>query len=283
MARKYPKRFYNEEIINVAAEQMQHDFRKLFPDLDASQWPIIDKNILEWFEGENYELEPTHDFWNFFGGFARGLKLKSLLSWLTADNVTWGKENVKLKDIIITWDFPGLEFMDKAPFTAFDVIKKLNKPQMKDYKTKMRHDSDYRSGRFAPRDQFRIMLFHDPRGDTIDKLSGYYILEGNRRVIKAILKDDDYIPAYVGRFTDPSETWPENYWFRTGILRDLIFLAIHYDKNQDNQSFDIVRKFYQLLVRDFENIRIATYDISFKNFEKSDRLSHDIIHKDIMK
>lgn len=279
--KKYPKRFYNEEIVKIAVSQIQHDFRKLLPDIDPSQWPIIDEHINQWFEGENFELEPAHDFWNFFSGFARGLKLKSLLSWITAENTFWKKQDIPVDDIVITWDFPGLEFMGRAPYHAKNVIAKLNEPDMADHKQKMLEDSQYRSTRFAPRDQYRVILFHDTKGQIIDQIKGFYILEGNRRVTRAIVNDEKTIPAFVGQFKNPHDIWPTNYWINTGMLRDLTFLAIYYDKEKDDKAFDIVRKFYQLLLRDFDNVRVATYDITFKNFEKSDRLSYDLIHEDM--
>ena len=281
MNKKYPPHFYDPIRIEIAVAQLQHDFRKLFPDLRKDQWTKIDQNISEWFLGEKFELEPAHDLWNIFGGFARGLKLKSLLSWITAQNVTWSKENVPVKKIEITWDFPGLEFMGKAPYRAKDVMNKLNLPENWKIKQDLREKSSDRSNKYPPRDQFRIILFNDRQGNVIGKRPGYYVLEGNRRTARAISFDFETIPAFVGKFHEPSDIWPESYWFRTGILRDLIFLAIGYNKNGDEQSRDLVRKFYQLLLRDFEVARIATIDKTFKNFERDEKFLIDLMLKDL--
>lgn len=281
MKRKYPDHFYDQIRMEIAISQIQHDFRKLFPSIPEDQWPKIDQDISEWFLGEKFELEPIHDFWNIVGGFARGLKLKSLLSWVTAKNVIWTLEDVPLSEIQITWDFPGLEFMGKAPYSAKEVFNKLKSREMRERRNSMKEDSDLRSKKYSPRDQFPILLFHDIKGGVINQNPGYYVLEGNRRTVRAILFDKKRIASYVGRFKSTDDKWPEDYWFGTGILRDLIFLAIGYDKEEEKESFDLVRKFYQLVLRDFEVARIATIDRSFKNFERDERLLLDIMLEDL--
>lgn len=282
MNRKYPAHFYEPIRIEIAVSQIQHDFRKLFPSLNSKQWPKIDKDISEWFLGEKFELEPAHDFWNIFGGFARGLKLKSLLSWVTAENVVWAKKDVPVSKIEITWDFPGLEFMGKAPHKAKDIIEKLNSAELKETKEKLKRDSIERSNKYSPRDDFPIMLFDDPKGEVIGVRPGFYVLEGNRRTVKAIVNDFETLSAYVGKFKDPKKDyWPDNYWLQTGILRDLIFLSVGYNKGKDQGAFDLTRKFYQLLLRDFDIARIATIDKTFKNFERNEKFLLDIMLEDL--
>jgi hypothetical protein len=277
---KYPKHFYDPIRIEIAVSQMQHDFKKLFPSLNSKDRENIEKNIVEWFQGEEYELEPVHDFWNFFCGVTRGLKLKSLASWITAENVSWREEFVKLSDIVITWDFPGLDFMGKAPYKVSDVKTQIFSSKNEKVLKKIREDSHYRSQRYTPRDHFPVILLHDPKGGIIDSLSGYYILEGNRRIVKAIVENKDKINSYVGRLKD-EEKWPKNYWVSTGILRDLIFLAINYEKEGDERAFNVTRNFYQLLLRDFDLARVATIDKSFKNFEKNERLQKELLSEDM--
>lgn len=280
MPRKYPSHFYEPIRREIAVEQMKHDFRKLLPSLSGMEIAKVDRAIAGWFDGEEYELEPVHDFWNFFGGFARSLKLKSLLSWVTAENIIWQSEEVFLDEIIITWDFPGLEILGKAPHKASYVRKELNRPGREEHKRKMLEDADFRSARF-PRDHFRIILFEDKKGGVIDNEPGLYVLEGNRRTVLAILKNKAKISAYVGRFKDPLDLWPQDYWFRTGVLRDLIFLAIGFRKEEDQKSFDLVRKFYQLLLQNFDIARIATIDKTFKNYERDEKLLMDIMLEDL--
>ncbi|MFA7253262.1 MAG: hypothetical protein WC107_01770 [Patescibacteria group bacterium] len=281
MIRKYPKHFYEKERIEIAVSQIQHDLRKLLPDIDPKEWKKIDLNISGWFDGKKYELEPVHDFWNFFGGFARGLKLKSLLFWITADNVKWSKKEVPLAEIVITWDYPTFSgFMGKAPYSASEVISFLNKPKNAGNLEEQKKNSDMHSYKYPERDNFPIVVFFDARGGVIDKPPGYYILEGNRRVARSIVYNKKTITAFVGELNQ-NEVWPENFWFRTGVLRDLIFLAIAYEKEKDDLAFRVVRDFYQLLLRDFENVRITTIDKSFKNFEKSKRLLEEIMLEDL--
>ena len=268
--------------VEIAVNQVQHDCRKLFPSIPEKEWKKIDRDIRGWFDGDANELEPAHDFWNFFGCFARSLKMKSLLSWVTAENVTWSKEDVPLKKIIYTWDFPGLEFMGKAPYRASKVIEILQDKKNRNKRRELANDAAARSKKFCPRDQFPIILLQDSKGGVINSSPGYYILEGNRRVTRAILKNKEKIPAFVGKLTNAQEDiWPENYWLITGMLRELIFLSVGYNKKKDQQSFEVIRKFYQLLLRDFEIARIATFDKSFKNFERDEKLLLDIFLEDL--
>jgi len=279
MLRKYPKHFYEPIRIEIAANQIRHDLRKLLPDIKADQWKIIDTDIEDWFEGEDYELEPVHDFWNFFGGFSGGLKLKSLLSWVTAENVIWEKADINVRDIIVSWDYPGLEFIGKAPYQASLIIKELQKIKQSKREELLKKDSDFRSKRYPARDQYPIILFDNMNGQVFCKHQGFYILEGNRRTIRAILTNKEKIKAYLGKFKDDSN-WPRNYWIRTDLLRELIFLANYYEIERDEKAFKTIRNFYLLLLRDFDIARIATFDKSFKYFEKNDRLEKEILEED---
>jgi truncated hemoglobin YjbI len=279
--KKYAKHFYEEIRKEIAIAQIQHDLRKLFPSLGYDQWKEMDKCIARWFEGEEFELEPVHDFWNFFSGFSRGLKGKSLISWVTAENVNWTKEDIKTDDIYITWDFPGLEFMGKAPYLAKNVARELFLAKNQSILESTKKDSIERSNKYYPRDHFRIILFEDKKGEIINRHSGYYILEGNRRVVRSIVLKQPIIRAYVGRFVNEEDSWPMNYWINTGILRDLIFLSIGFEKAGDEKSFELVRKFYQLLLRDFDLARVATIDKSFKNYETNKKLLYELLMEDL--
>lgn len=278
---KYPKHFYDPIRVEIAVSQIQHDLRKLLPDLSAKELKNLDKNIVGWFFGEDFELEPVHDFWNFFDGFSRGLKLKSLLSWITAENVVWEKKMVEVKNIIITWDFLNLDFIGKAPYKAEKIIKELNRQEYKELKRKLKNEADWRSKRYHPRDGFPIVLFDDRDGGVFDHFRGHHILEGNRRVIRAAINGDEKIISFSGKFRNKKDLWAKNYWISTGILRDLIFLAINYEKEEDEKSFNVVRNFYQLLLRDFDLARIATIDKSFKNFETSHKLQKELLNEDM--
>jgi hypothetical protein len=281
MRYKYPRHFYDPMRIEIAVSQIQHEFRKLFPSLSLDQWDLMDRDISEWFCDEKFELEEAHDFWNFFGGVARGLKLKSLLFWVTASNVLWSKEEVFIRDIVMTWDYPGFSFMGKAPYPAEDLIKKFSQKDMANRKESMANDEIERSKKYAPRDHFPIVLFHDPKGGILNKFPGYYVLEGNRRTARSVLLDNNKILAFVGRFKKEEDFWPEDYWFRTGILRDLIFLSNYYNKARDGLGFRVVRSFYQLLMRDLNIVRFATFDKTFKDFERNERLLKEIMIEDL--
>lgn len=277
---QYPKHFYDPLRIEIATIQIQHDLRKLLPSLDRSNWDVIDHDVAEWPDGERFEMETLHDFWNFFDGFSRGLKLKSLINWITASNVEWSKEEIPLDEAIIIWDFPGLEFMGSSPYKIFNVKKYLQKICKDGKMASLITDSEFRSNRFPPRDYFRIIVIEDKQGKILGNTKGFYVLEGNRRTIRAMLHDQKYISAYVGRL-EKDALWPENYWIRTGTLRDLVFLAHYYNLNKDEHSLESVRKFYQLLLRDFDIVQKTTASHVFKYIEKDDKFLNEIFTKEL--
>jgi|GEM_PF-948766 len=280
---KFPEHFKEPIRIEMAVCQIQEQFRKLFPSVPLEIWPKIDLNIADWFFGEDFELEPIYDFWNFFGGISRELKMKSLELWITAENVKWQKKEIPISEIIMTWDFPGLEFMGRAPFKISDLIEVFSNPALICKKEELKKLSENRSKKYAPRDHFPITVFFDPVGGVINSYKGYYILDGNRRTVKAVIEDRKTISAYVGKFKSSQERWPRDFWLPTGMLRDLVFIAKGLEKNNDYKAFEVLRRFYQLLLRDFDVVRIATIEKTFKNFEKDERLLLDIILKDMNK
>jgi len=277
MYSNYPKHFCEHIRIEIAVSQIQHDLRKLLPSISENGWLKIDQDIAEWPSGEKFEIDSIHDFWNFFGGFSRGLKMKSLLNWITAQNVEWTKKDIRTSEAIITWDFVGLEFMGKSPYLGKDITKKLSDPNYKSIKETLIKDSDFRSQRYAPRDQFPIIVVEDFEGNIFNPLKGYYCLEGNRRVIKALLKNEETISSYVGKFKSGAARWPENYWFRSDILKDLVFLAHYYNLKDQKKSFEITKLFYQIVLRDFENTRSATVERIFKFIERDEKFLVELL------
>jgi hypothetical protein len=193
-------------------------------------------------------LEPVDDFWNFFAGLTRELKLKSLASWVTSENVKWNLEQVPVSEIILTWDFPGLEFMPKAPFSLGDLV--ANK-EFKQRKEKLVFESLRYAEKFPPRDHFPIVLFSDPVGRVLGRLPGYYVLEGNRRSVKAIVTGEKKINAFVGRFESVKERWPKNFWIPTGFLRNISILPTTWRGIRRRRGMKLYANFLSFLLMSF--------------------------------
>lgn len=281
MALKYPAHFSEPIRFEIAISQIQHDLRKLFPSVPISVWSKIDQDIADWPNGRKFEITPIHDFWNFFWGFSRGLKLKSLINWITAENISWTKEDVNVDNIWITWDFPGFEFMGKSPYCGADIRKRLNLPQMESVRKRLTEESDFRSDRYAPRDQFPVILIEDNKGRIFKTIKGYFDFEGNRRVIRAILLDQKTIPAFLGKFKNPDDKWPKNYWINTGFLRDLVFLSHGYNLSKDHYAAEKVREFYQIILQDFQIAQINTLFLVFNYIETDDKFLKELLSKEL--
>lgn len=279
---KYPKHIKEPIRIKIAAEQFQHEFRKLFPSIKQKDWRKIDKDIYNWFDGEASELMPVHDFWNAFEGVLRGFKLKSLLFWITAENICWVEKKVKVRDTILTWA-PQLSFMGGSPYRASEIIATLKNPKNKKIKEKLRSDSDKRVKSFVPRDFHKVILINNKGEGLVTEFTehksfgGYEILEGNRRVLRVIIYDKEYIDAYVGEFKG-KEKRPKNYWVPTGFLRNLVFLANVFLAKGNKKAFNNIKAIYKEILKESEFARnISRYrvfkssqaDIGFKKSLKN--------------
>lgn len=267
---EFPHSHFEEKIrIEIAVSQIKHDFRKLFPMLEDAAWEVIDKDIENWICGDDYELEPVNDFWNFFSGITRELKLKSLLFWVTAENVRWSLESIPTSSIVLTWDFPGLEFMGKAPFRLGELT---TRKEYRESKKELASESLRYAKKFPPRDHFPIVLFSDPLGGILGRSPGNYVLEGNRRAVKAFVLGEKKTTAYVGRFDGARERWPKNFWISTGFLRNIIFISDCMERYKKEEQYELTSKFFELMVNEFPMAEIQTRKRAFKNFEGNQRL-----------
>jgi len=243
MEHVYPKHMYDSIRIEIAAQQMQHEFRKLLPSISDLDWPKYDRDIESWFVGKKSELAPIHDFWNGFEGIMRGFKLKGLLQWVTAENIIWKEVNVPVKEIVFVWNIPDLSFIGRTPYLAQSVISSLNKPENRSKKEMIKKRSDEKAKEFVDsRNDQNALLFNDKKGGSVTSMKGYQILEGNRRVLKAVADEVDEIKAYVGEFANDADSHPRNYWISTGFLRNLVSLADDAIANNDQASLLAIEK-----------------------------------------
>lgn len=97
MAQNYPAHIYEPIRREVTNSYLRHELRKYFPSV--ANWQEVDGDIEKWFDG-SAELYPVRDYWNGVHGIMMGFKLyNQLLSYITAENVIWKKEKIKLGEL----------------------------------------------------------------------------------------------------------------------------------------------------------------------------------------
>lgn len=100
MQQNYPAHVYEPIRREVANSYLRHELRKYLPSV--ANWGEVDSDIEKWFDGST-ELYPVRDYWNGVHGIMMGFKLyNQLLSFITAENVNWTREKIKLAELTYT-------------------------------------------------------------------------------------------------------------------------------------------------------------------------------------
>lgn len=240
----YPAHLYEQTRIQVANTYFKREFRKYFHSLrDSASWEIIDNDIDNWFSDEEFSgVNGPRDFWDGFFGFATGFKLKNgLLEVITAENIQWTEEILKLDDSITTGG--NMLYIDErlsasrlsAEYLRTFFTEPANQKLADEWKQKF---SDHENIS-TKRDQFPITVEEQEyEGKKI--LSTY---DGNRRLIKAILNGDDSICAFVARYSSHHQN-PKNYWISTSFLIQMIMMAKKIDTEESYQATLLLLKEY---------------------------------------
>lgn len=94
----YPAHIYEPIRQEVANSYLRHEIAKYLPSA-TGEWR---KDIEKWFDGST-ELYPVRDYWNGVHGVMMGFKLyNQLLAFITAENVIWNREKIKLAELTYT-------------------------------------------------------------------------------------------------------------------------------------------------------------------------------------
>lgn len=252
MGREYPDHIYNENRIEIASELIEHEMRKLLPSINGKEnWDKVQQNILDWFSGQNSGLASVHDFWNGFEGIMLGFKLKMLLPYLTAENITWQLKDVPLLEIIVPWADHILpkKYFSGNKISGQEIIDKISSDSS--LKNEIRKGCDYHSNYpVGGRNYYPVIL--------LDTKDNHKTLDGNRRVITAIVNDQKNIKAWVAKISDDSPL--KNYWISTGLLRNLSATS---QINFEDGNLEIAAQFKEII-----KYYITSFPIAKVNFDK---------------
>ncbi len=243
----------------IAIHYAQHELRKLLPQIrDAALWQSIDEQVREWQDRLSFQ-----NFWNGIHGMSMGFSSKSLVPWITSLNVQWSDKNMPVEELWFGGQFGPITSLGGSE-SASDIKKNIFLPEYQVLFEQTKKILAERSSETALRDYFPIF--------TIRKKEKLRVIDGNRRLLQAIVNGEKTIRATVG---EPIAEPPlYEHWVPTSLLVDLVF----WYKRQIQAGRDTTNTVAHMIA---ELIR----DSSAGRFEFVNRAIHrnDKIHAQLLK
>lgn len=211
--------------IDIAVGYIQHELRKIFPDLrDSDMWNALDKEVARL--TSNKTMAPVRDFWNLVDAISYGLKLKNLVVRLTSQNIVWTKESLLIDSVHMgaKSDFMCLETLGIDRPNGKQIRDFLFDSQNGEILKNARQDSEYNSKKTFDRDSYPIIV--GPKDNIL------VVYDGNRRLIKAILDKQEKIVVY--KATVLQEPMLFNYWIPTSRILSLVTQANQFFQEENN-------------------------------------------------
>jgi hypothetical protein len=206
---KYPEHIYDPVRYEVASSIISHEFKKVFGQTDEKTYEKLSKQIYDWpINPDKYSLtKEPRDFWNGVEGIMTGFRLKGVVRFITAENVTWTKEEVELEELIFVTDhfFVNDKKIPTLHKPAKEIVEWLETNGHVEAAMD-RVEKSFSSG--VPRENDPIYCKKDMEGK-------YYVHDGNGRVLLALLRGKKTLPAHVGQLNGKE---PINYWIPTILI-----------------------------------------------------------------
>ena len=244
----------------IAVRYAQQEFRKLLPQLrDGALWQSIDEQIGKWYE----ELS-IRNFWNAIHGISMGFRLKSLIPWITSLHIKWAEKEVPVEELWFGGKFGPIASLGGSE-SAAEIKEKLFLLENKKLLEQIRQKLEEEAVKTAPRDNFPIFVVRKSHGDSSEKR--LRVIDGNRRLLQAIVDKKDAIRAVVGE--PVAEPVLYEHWVPTSLLVDLVF----WYKRQvraGRETTEVVARVIAELIRDSSAGRVEFAERSIHRDKKLD-------------
>lgn len=226
MEQVYPVHIYQPIRREVANSYLRHELVKYLPSATGNWRGDIEK----WFNGST-ELYPVRDYWNGVHGIMMGFKLyNQLLSFITAENVSWSRERTKLADLTYT------DFGDYVPRRLGEEPIIVIQKEVDGVDKFVVYDGNNRVNQAAERGETEIEAwvsrFSDERRAPINYWLPTSLLMEVTDYAKRAFKDEDY-QSFVtvlkrmlsfsesGKYEMKNRVLPNESEFKTRLLADL--------------------------------------------------------------
>lgn len=239
--------------IKIAIQYVQQEMRKLLPELrEDVLWRAMDKQIEDW-----YQKLGIRNFWNAIHGISMGFRLKSLVPWITSLNIKWEEKETPVKDLWFGGQFGPIKEM-KCSQSANDVGNKIFKEENKEILEKSNKILKEKKEEAAPRDYFPIFV--------VDKKEKLTVIDGNRRLLQAIVDKKETILAMAGESIAEPPIF--EHWVPTSLLVDLIF----WHKRQMEVGKDTTETTAQMIAELIRNSSAGRKEFNERAVHRDDEL-----------
>lgn len=208
----YPDHIFQPQRIEIARELVLKEYYKLFPMLEAANFDQVSSSILYWLHGAGYELAPVSDFWNYIDGTMLTLKLKDVIPQVTSANIDWNLEAVDPRKLRLVAPVGNLAEHGKPPYD-YEFINQRILQNAQQMVINRRISDEKSSDTVVSRDHYPVLVRREPDGSL-------YLLDGNRRTLRALLYGRTTIDAWVG--TTKAGPRLQDHWVNTGLLMRLL-------------------------------------------------------------
>ncbi|MEK7524756.1 MAG: hypothetical protein AAB548_00070 [Patescibacteria group bacterium] len=223
----YPAHIYEPIRQEVANSYLRHELAKYLPSA-TGEWR---KDIDKWFD-QSAELYPVRDYWNGVHGIMMGFKLyNQLLAFITAENVSWTRERIKIADISYT------DFGDYTPRREGGEPIIVTQKQIEENDKFVVYDGNNRVNQAVKRGEAEIEAFVSRFGDERRRPENYWLptsvlMEmvepaqyafGNPAVYQSfvVVLKEMLAHSESGRYEMRNRVLPKESKFKTKLLTDL--------------------------------------------------------------
>lgn len=242
----------------IAIRYAQHEMRKLLPQLrDANLWRSVDTQIADWSEKLSIK-----NFWNGIHGISMGFRLKSLVPLITSLNIRWTEKDIPTEELWFGGQFGPIKSLGVLE-SGVAVKNSIFLPEHRDLLAQTKQILIEKSEKTAPRDKFPIF--------TVRKKNKLRVIDGNRRLLQAIVNKQEKIKAFVG---EPVVEPPLfEHWTPTSLLVDLVFWHKRQFQMGRNTTEAIARTIAEL-IRDSSAGR---YEFAHRAIHRDDKIHTELL------
>ncbi|MFZ2523000.1 MAG: hypothetical protein WAW92_01300 [Minisyncoccia bacterium] len=193
----------------IAVRFAKHELRKLLPSIrDESALALIDNDIDGW-----WDKLSIRNFWNGIHGMSMGFRLKSLVPLITSLNIKWVEKDVSLDELWFGGKFGVVASLKNNSEQVSSVKEQIFLPENSELLEETIKILKEKQSDSAPRDESSIFV--------VQKEDKLVVIDGNRRLLQAIVDKKETIKAVVGESVG-EPVFYEN-WVPTQILTELIY------------------------------------------------------------
>jgi len=207
---KFPH-LYEKKRRSIAIEFAQGLMRNMFFWQEADIWDAIDTQVAGWWK----RMSPR-SFWEGIHSVSMGFRATSVVPYITSMNFRWKRKSIEVDKLWFGGEVGPIDSLG-ADTSVTDVREKMHDPANQEILEATRRSLQEHRTDAATKDLPILILEKDQqRLRTID---------GNHRLLQAVVDGKDAIEANIGRATDTPKLF--GHWVSTSVMLEMIFWCKH--------------------------------------------------------